>query len=207
MANRLEGTTLFTDPVTFGDEVNGITRADLDQDDLQPYAIPATAWRRWDDVAVNLAATAANDDLGIVTGAAGTDVPTLQSKDMKAIGATTAKAALIFPLPPEYVDAETVRFRVTAGMLTTVADTSATVDLSVYRSDGEGAGATDLVQTAPQSCNSLVKDEFDFELDASGLTKGDELFVVLTVTVTDGATGTAVLAEVSRVAALLDIQG
>ena len=208
MANRIEGTTLFTDPVTFGDGVTGIGRDNLDQDDLQPYAIPATAWRIWDAVATFLAATGANDDLGLTTGTAGTDVPTLITRDMKAIGAVTnAKAAIVFPLPPEYVTAETVRLRITAGMLTTVADFSATIDCSVYRADGEGASGSDLVQTAAQNCNSLTKDEFDFECDASSLSPGDELLVIVNLAVRDNATGTVVQGEISRVAMLLDIQG
>lgn len=156
------------------------------------------AWRVHDAVASNLPATAGTDDLGLVLGTDGTDFVSLQSIDFKAT-TTTAYARALVALPPDYVEGSAVTIRVRAGMLTTVADTAATVDVEAYSNDGDATGSADLCETDAQSCNSLTFANLDFTLDPTGLVAGQLLNLRLTVAGEDAETGTAVIAAISNV--------
>src|SRR4051812_11426924 len=97
--------------------------------DTTLHAIPWTAWRVWDAQQTNLPSSGAADDLGHIGGTFGTDVPSLQTGDVKALGAVTRYARCQAKIPPEYQPGQPLTIRVHAGMKTTVAGTSATVDL------------------------------------------------------------------------------
>ena len=183
-----------------------IDRTKLAQQTTQIFPIPLIDARVWDDVRALVPATAANDDLGMITGTWGTDAPTLQSGDGKAT-TITRRALLQFRLPPNYVAAGTCVIRVRGGMVTTVSDTSAAVDLEVYKADLDGGVGSDLCQTASTTINSLSKVNVDFTIDGSGLVAGDLLYLRVTVAITDGATGTAVIGELSDFQARLTTQG
>ena len=183
-----------------------ILRTQLLQQDAQAYGIPLTALRVWDALQTNLPATAATDDLAIITGTLGTDVPTIQSSDGKAT-TITQYARFQFALPVEYVAAETVTLRLRGGMITTISDTTATVDVQAYKSDVDGASGSDLCSTSAISINSLTKANCDFTISSGSLSPGDLLDVRVAVAITDSATGTAVIGEVSDVRFLLDIRG
>ena len=185
-----------------------IDRGDLNQEELAKYVIDPPNWRVHDSGAL-LPTTPAADDLGLVLGTFGTDVPTIQTEDLKAAGATNNRARTTLWLPPEYVAQQSVRLRFSAGMLTTVADTSATLDVEVYESDTEAAvtGAGDLYSGAALDINSLTLADVDFELDASTLAPGDRLDVRITTAVNDAASGTAVKAVIAEAYLLCDIKG
>jgi hypothetical protein len=110
-------------------------------------------------------------------------------------------------LPPEYDDGETVQIRVHGGMKTTVSDTTATVDVECYESDKERGISADLCTTSAQTINSLTFGDDDFTITATSLVSGDVLDIRITVAITDGATGTAVLGEIGSVELLCDIRG
>lgn len=170
-------------------------------------SINPTDWRTWDALGTNLPGTPAADDLGIVTGTWGTDAPYIGTGDLKAAGATTRRAAGFMVLPEDYEAAETVMIRAWAGMTTTVADTSATIDFEAWRIDKDGTlGAADLVTTAATSINSLTADDKDFVVTSSGLTPGDVLYVRMSVAVNDAATGTAVIGAVWQVELVADLR-
>jgi len=183
-----------------------IDRTKLAQQTTQIFDIPLIDARVWDDVRSILPATAANDDLGIITGTWGTDAPTIQSGDGKAT-TITRRAVFAFRLPPNYVASGTVQVRIRGGMVTTVSDTSATVDVEAYKADLDGAVGSDLCQTGNVSINSLTKANATFTIDGSGLSGGDFLYLRVTVAITDGATGTAVIGELSDIRAQLTTQG
>lgn len=184
-----------------------IPRAKLEQDVLASYAIPWTAWRVWDALGTNLPGTAANDDLGLVGGTFGTNSPTIQTGDLKAAGATTRYARCQIWLPPEYDAGQTINLRFHAGMKTTVADVSATLDAEAYKSDTEEGVGSDLVSTAAQSINSLTLADKDFVIDGSALSPGDLLDVRIAVEVNDAATATAVIGLIGAAFLLIDIRG
>jgi hypothetical protein len=168
---------------------------------------PLHNFRTWDALATNLPGTPASDDLGLVTGTFGTDTPYIGTGDLKAAGATTRRAGIIIQLPEDYEDANTVNIRCIAGMKTTVADVSATIDVEAYRIDEDGTlGASDLVSTAATTINSLTAANKDFTVDASTLVKGDALMVRVSVAVNDAATATAVIGALWAFKLLADLR-
>jgi hypothetical protein len=177
------------------------------QEDNAVYSVPLPLFRTWDALATNLPGTAATDDLALVTGTLGTHSPTIQAGDLKAAGATTRYARVQVPLPVEYVAGQTVTLRCKAGMNTTVADTSCTLDAQVYRVARDGTVGSDICATAATTMNSLTHADISFTITATTLGPGDLLDIRLAITCTDGATGTAVTPVIDAVEILADIQG
>jgi len=184
-----------------------IDRSKIGQTTLARFVVPWADFRVWDAYQTTLPGTPATDDLGLVGGTFGTASPTIQTEDLKAAGSTTKYARFMLTLPPEYDTSETVQISITAGMLTTVADTACTLDVEAYETDKFAGIGSDLVSTAAQSINSLTEAEYDFTVDASGLPAGAVLDVRLTVVVNDAASGTAVKAQLGSVELRCDIRG
>lgn len=187
--------------------IQQIRRADLVQDEVKLYNIPFTDFRVFDAITTLLPSAGASDDLGLVGGTHGSATPSLQSSDF---GGTTAtqKARLLWQLPVEYDAGETVQIMLHAGMLTTVSDTTATADLSVYKSDNEaGVDGSDLVETVALTVNSLTLADKVFTLTSSGLSPGDWLDVLLTFTGTDSGDAGVMQGIISMFAFRLDVRG
>lgn len=186
----------------------GVTRGTLIQNDFQEYGINPALMRIHDAFASPISA-AANDDLGISTGGTyGTDAPYVTAGDLKALGATTRYARFLFVLPPEYVAGQSVRIVANAGMVTTVADTSCTLDFEAYKLDLDATvGGSDLVSTAAQSINSTSFAIKNFEVTSAGLSAGNILDIRVAVVCNDAATGTAVIPAIAHLAMSLDIKG
>lgn len=184
-----------------------IERSQLKQVPNAVRRITPFEWRVWDSGA--LLGTAGNDDLGIVMGTFGTDVATVQAGDLKAAGETTRYAITQVGLPDYYEDGQTVTVRLLAGMMTTVADNSCTVDVDVYAldSDGTPTGDGELYGGSAKDMNSLTAAELDFELSSGNLTAGDVLEIRVNVTCHDDATGTAVTPTIYKAALLFDARG
>lgn len=183
-------------------------RSEIAQTDFAAYGIPVAQLRIHDAFATPISA-AASDDLGISTGGTfGTDAPYITAGDLKAAGATTRRARFLFTLPAEYVSAESVRISAFAGMVTTAADTSCTLDFEAYKLDLDATvGGSDLVSTAAISINSTTIAERAFDLTASGLVAGDVLDIRVTIACNDAATATAVIPAIAALRMLLDIKG
>lgn len=186
----------------------GPLRSQLRQENLAPYVIPLTMWRVWDGAMGVLPGTPAGDDLGLVGGAFGVASPTLQTKDEDSNGTPTASyARTVERIPIEYVDAQTVTLRIHAGMITNIADQSATVDAVVHRADKESGISADLCTTAAQDCNSLTMADFDFTITEATLVSGDILDIRVALTLDDNATGAVVSGIIGYVALLCDVKG
>lgn len=186
--------------------LGNIARSALTQDAAAIYGVEMTRLRTWDALATNLPGTAGNDDLGLITGTPGTDAPTLQAGDMG--GATISrKAAFEFVLPAEYDAGETITLRVHAGMLTTVADASATLDAEVFVVADTGAVGSDICATAAQSINSLTFANKDFTITPTSRVAGDRLVVILTVAAEDAGDTGVMIPEITNVELLLDVKG
>lgn len=184
-----------------------VTRANHAQEDLAIYPIPWTSWRVHDAYQTLLPGTSSADDLGLYGGTHGTNTPSLRTFDVKTL-TTTLYARTMFWLPPEYVAGETVTLRLHAGMITTVAGTSCTIDALCYESDQESGVGSDLVTTAAQSINSLTPfTDKDFTITPTTLAPGDGLDLKIAISVVDAATATAVIGSVGFAAFLLDIKG
>lgn len=169
--------------------------------------------RVWNDLDAVLPGTAATDDLGLVDGAVwGTNAATLQTIDQKANGAPTAAYARFqVPVPENWYAGESLSIRVVGGMVTTVSDTTATVDLEVYVPDGDGTVGSDLCATAAQSINagllSAGGTTCDFTVTTATISQGQTLDIRLAITIEDGATGTAVIGAVSEISVMADVRG
>lgn len=164
------------------------------------YPFALTRAKVHDAMATDLPATAANDDMAVITGTPGTDVPTLQGVDF---GGTTSdeKCAFEFVLPNEYRAGAAVTLRVRAAMLTTVADTSCTVDVECWKDAGDGVAGSDICATAAQSMNSLTPANLDFTITPTGLVPGDRLIFRISFAGTDSGNAGIMIPEISKVAA------
>ena len=172
-------------------------------DNAVVYSIPLNIMTVWDS-GQPLPAAAANDDLGFVNGTFGTDVPTLQAGDIG--GATSTRYCRFqWALPAEYVDADDVKIRISAACLTTLCDTSCTVDVECYESDRDGSSTGDICATAAQSINALTHADKDFTITATNLVVGDLLDFRLAIAYADAGDLGAMIPEIAQVEMLLDI--
>ncbi len=141
-------------------------------------------------------------------GTYGTNAPSLQTEDVGGNGAATAYYARAeIQLPAEYVAGQSIEIRVHAGMLTTVADQSCTVDVEAYKSDEDETSTGDLCADAAvtDNMNSLVFADVDFTITPATLSPGDLLDVRITVTADDDSAN-IVKACVGSVQLLCDVR-
>jgi len=172
-----------------------IAREDLAQDANKLFEVAPRSLFVFDSGA-SLPTAGTSDDLGFYQGTHGTNFPYVGTGDFKTTS-ITRKARFTFTLPPEYVSDGAVFIRLRAGMVTTVADTSCTIDAAAFKaSSSAGAVITgsDLVTTSATTINSLTWANVDFAVTQSGLVAGDELDVLITIAGVDGASATAVIA-------------
>lgn len=206
LATRIEGDLRVAGDLSVDGTVPKLDRSRLVQDPESIFAVPLTEMRVHDAMQTVLPGTSSADDLALSGGTLGTNSPKLTTGDVKA-STVTRYARFQCPVPAEYDAAETLKLRISAGMETTVSDTSATVDVQAYKSDRETGVGSDICSTAAQSINSLTFANKDFTIDPTGLTAGDMLDIRIAVAVTDSATATAVIASIGAVELLADIKG
>lgn len=179
----------------------------LTQDSNAIFPIDLTSLRVWDAFHTVLPGTAATDDLALVGGTFGTAPPVISAGDLKAAGATTRYARFQVRLPECYDAAETVMLSFSAGMVTTVADTSCTIDVQAYKLDKITGIGSDLIATPAMTMNSLVFADKQFAITATGLEAGDTFDVRVAIACNDGATVTAVTPTIAAIDLLCDIKG
>lgn len=183
-------------------------RSDLTTEALTPFPIPFTQLRVWDAFQTALGA-AGSDDLGIGTGTFATGTPYVVSSSARNT-TITQYARLILPIPYQMVfgTAAVASLKFSAGMLTTVAGTSATLDCEAYlfNRDTTKTGS-DLVTTAAQSINSLTFADKTFDLTATGLSAGSLIDVRLTIAAVDAANVGAVFGAIADMALLCSTKG
>ena len=188
--------------------VSAQTRASiLKQDALAIFPVLLTGLRVWDAFQTNLSGTAATDDLALIGGTFGTSPPVISAGDLKAAGATSRYARLQIVLPECYDAGETITLALYAGMVTTIADTSCTIDVQCYKLDKAAGSGSDLCATAAMTMNSLVLAAKSFTITPSGLVAGDVFDVRIAIACTDAATGTAVTPTIAAIDLLCDIRG
>jgi hypothetical protein len=184
-----------------------IAHTKLAQRALSSFPLRVEDWRVWNDPrAVLPSAAGGSDDLYIDDGTWGTNAWLVKSDDS---GATTITqyAARSIPIPFEYEAGETLTIRIPCAMQV-VADTSATIDVECYASDGDGTLSADLCATAAQSFNSATWANKDFVITPTTLTASMVLFIRITVAIVDSATATDhVTALISDAALLCDTRG
>jgi len=181
-----------------------IARSAITQQDLQPHKIKIMDLAVWDSPSARaVIATGANDDLAVVYGTHLTACPTIETGDVKTLTGSRS-IGFQFVIPVHYVAGETITLRVNAGMKTTVAGTSCTLDALVSES---GDPTTDICATAATTINSVTAANIDFTITPTNVAAGDILDVVLTIAYVDSATGTAVIGRINSITMLLDVKG
>jgi hypothetical protein len=203
---RITGDARITGNLQVDGSMPSLSRSDLQQENNAEYTIPHTAWRVHDALDTLLPDPSAADDIGI-DGTFGTGPIKLTCGDLKAAGATTRYARTQVVLPPEYVAGETITLRFSAGMLTTVADNTCTLDVEAYALDDEGGISADLCTTSAQSMNSTSFANLDFTITPTGRSAGDSIDVRIAIACNDAATGTTVEPAVGTAKLLCDIKG
>ena len=186
-----------------------IARSALSQEANSLQGVPFTDFRVWDSLTSLLPQTTSTsiDDLSIVEGTWGTDAPTLQTCDCESKTSITQYARVMIPIGPEYDLGESFALRVSAKMLGTTADGSATADLEVYANDGTGDVGSDLCETAAQSINSTSAADKDFVITGGSIAQGDVLDCRLSITVADTSTTDSIIAEVCDFYIKRDVKG
>ncbi len=179
----------------------------LRQDINSIFPINLTDLRVWDAYQTPLPGTAATDDLALVGGTFATAPPTISAGDLKAAGATSRYARFQIHLPECYDSGETISLVLYAGMATTVADVSCTVDVQCYKIDKAGSIGSDLCTTSATSINSLMLAGKSFTITPSGLIAGDTFDVRIVIACNDAATATAVTPTIAAIDLLCDIRG
>lgn len=179
-----------------------VDRANLAAE-TKTYTLDPTSAKVWDALHTNVVGTAADDDLALITGTFGTHAPKLQTSDAKA-ATISQKVAMFFPVPPEYVAGGNLTLRFSAGMVTTVSDTTATIDAQVVRA---AAPTVDICATDALTINSLTAADKDFTLTGTNVVPGDLLYIVITIAINDGATQTAVKGETKAPQILCSVKG
>ena len=179
----------------------------LKQDAAVPFPVLLTDLRIWDAFQTNLPGTAATDDLALVGGTFGTSPPVVSAGDLKAAGATTRYARFQIVLPECYDAGETITLALYAGMVTTIADTSCTIDVQCYKLDKAAGIGSDLCSTSAMTMNSLVFAAKAFTITSSALSAGDTLDVRVAIACNDAASATAVTPTIAAIDLLCDIKG
>ena len=93
-------------------------------------------------------------------------------------------------------------------MIGAVADQSATVDLTVYKSDEDATSTGDLCATAATSdnMNNEVFQEIDFTITPATLSPGDLLDVLITMTLDDDGDADLMRGAIGSVQLLCDVR-
>lgn len=170
------------------------------------YPVPLTLFRTWDALATNLPATAAADDLALITSTLGTDAPTVRTSDAKNT-TVTQYARTQIPVPVEYTDSASLIIRIKCGMITTVANGTATIDIQAYRIARDGTVGADICATGATTINSLTHADREFTITSTTLGPGDMLDVRVAIAITDSATATAVIGVIDAFELVCSIRG
>lgn len=120
-----------------------------------------------DNLAALLPIAAAADDMGNVPGTVGTTAPSLQGVDFGG-ASTDEKCTFSVVLPDWYEAGSTIALVANAGMLTTVSDGTATLDVECWVPDyanADGTVSSDLCTTAATTINSTTFADKSFTID------------------------------------------
>lgn len=182
-----------------------VARSNLVQE-TKAYPLSFFDGRVHDALQTSLPGTAANDDMGLITGTPGTNAPRLQGVDFGGTS-TDEKAAFLFTLPPEYVDGQAITCRVRGAMKTALSDGTALVDVECWKLDGDGAVGADICATAAQSINSLTPANKDFTITPTGLVAGNQLMLRFAFSGSDTGNLAVMIPEISWIEMRLGVKG
>lgn len=201
---RLDGDVEITGALRVSGNFTGpINRSNLITDSTAVYELPLTDFRVHDAMQTNLPGSATSNDLGLTSGAYGTDVPTIRSEDLNAQGTYTAYARTSFTLPPEYLSGGTITLRM-------YADTqagAASVDAQAYQASKTSFQITgsDLVTTAATAVTTTYASK-DFVITPTSKVAGDTLDIRIAVIGTTSVTANTIV-RISNIEMMLQVKG
>lgn len=180
-----------------------INRSNLITDNTAIYELPLHSFRVHDAYQNTLPSSAAIDDLGLTSGAYGTDLPTIRSEDLNGDGTAASYARTSFTLPPEYVSGGTITLRI-------YADTqagAASVDAQVFQASKTSFQITgsDLVTTAATAVTTTFGAK-DFVVTPTSKVAGDMLDIRIAVIGTTSVTANTIV-RIPNVEMLLQVKG
>ena len=92
-------------------------------------------------------------------------------------------------------------------MLTTISDTTATLDVECYPNDDDATASADIISTAAVTINSVTFSTKNFTITPTNRSPGDQLQIRVAIAVNDAATGTAVIGCIGKCSLLCSIRG
>ncbi len=194
-------TGTMTLPTSAASWVNSIPRAALAQDALARHWLPLRDAVEHDDVDDPLPDAATGAYLGRgYNDTFATDSISLETGDVKNTNSTRYARWPEVHLPADYDDGQTIVLEITAAMVTTLADTSCTLDVEVYAHDGDTTVTGDKYAGAAVDINENV-DTFTartFSLDATGLTSSTILDIRVAIAYNDGQAVNSVYAVIAK---------
>ncbi len=183
------------------------TRDQLVQNNLFVYPIPFENWRIWNANQSTIPNPSASDDIGYYGGTFASASPSLQTYDVKTVGATNLYARTTVILPAEYVAGESVTLRFHAGALGAVADTTMTLDVQAFLSDDEAGIGSDLYTGAAWDINNTTMADKDYSLSPGTLSPGDILDIRINIAPNDASGGSSVAGIIGKASLLCDVKG
>lgn len=206
--NIVDGDQTVNGALTVTGAITGnIARTNLVTETATPFPLPIADWRVWDAFATALPGTPAADDLAVTAGAFGTGTPYIRASDVDNSTATQY-ARIAVMIPHTYVATGLAALRFSAGMLTAIASSAATLDVEAYLfAEDTLKSGSDLVNTAAQSINSLTFADYTFNLVATTLTPGAWLDIRIVITATDVGVSAATIPAISNAELLLQVKG
>lgn len=195
-----DGDTLVdTDIVNLFDD-GDIGRAKLTEDAAAAYGIPINQVMAADGAPLAVTETAGDFYLNLGTN-------TINLRGEEAISETETSIGYVqFVLPPEYVAAGDITFRLRCCIAGAGTNNASTIDISAYKY-ADGAVGSDICATAAQTfAAKTTYYNKDFTITATGLVAGDCLIVKITAVITESA-GSALAFYSDPPKFLLDIKG
>ena len=111
-----------------------------------------------------------------------------------------------FTMPAEYVAGGDIKIRAGVDVVGSGALGTCTIDFEAYLQSGtDGSVGSDLVTTAATAISATAGNK-DFVVTPTGIVPGD-IFVVKMTTSVDNTNSTAIQAQISQLAMLLDVKG
>jgi hypothetical protein len=194
----------FSGTVTSGDLA--VNRADLVEDALQIYGIPAGSVVAADGAALTAAETAGTFDITVGTNTIVINGEVTDNETEVSI------AYFQFILPPEYVPAGDVTIRLPSALIKAgvPTDNGSTLDVAVYEQSDAGAVGSDLSTTTAAATFAALDTWYnkDFVITAAGLVAGDVLNFKITASVIDSEAGAGtIILNLAPPKVLIDVKG
>jgi hypothetical protein len=183
-----------------------LTRGQHVQETLQVLGIPPWAWR----VSATLAAlgTSAGTPsgaFGLTPGSHGTATPLIVGESASGNSKTNVMRTQI-QIPWEYDAQETLIF-VCQAKITAACNTSQTLDLSAFVSDGKGLVSGSDLYVGSAATLSTGYDELQFALDTTNLARGTWLDLLLTGVADDTGGSAGAVITIGETNLWMDIRG